>query len=214
LLELIEYHYKRNYPNEEEMKKRLVSVFYLKALAFTECGETNAATESLRQINTMKVLAKRWNIYSKLMDLTEIIQGKVLRTYAQYKEAMNSRSPIPSTSPKTQNSLVNVQHPPAQYPARQHEKEKNGILATIAHGVSSLLGGGDSNGNNGSNTLAVPLDYDSVSRDTDAATSSDGYTLKNEKPNSLERVPYGSAASQAPRPLEEYIKSNFYYYYL
>jgi len=55
---------------------RLVSLYYGKALAFTELGYCDYALEALKQINQLKILESNWGIYPKLLNLTEMLQRR------------------------------------------------------------------------------------------------------------------------------------------
>jgi len=70
----------------EEHKKRLVSVYYGKALSFTELGYCKQALEVLKQVNQLKVLEEGWAIYPKLLEVTEMLQNKEV-TRHKFKES-------------------------------------------------------------------------------------------------------------------------------
>jgi len=97
--------------NSDQVKAQLVSIYYGKALNFTELGYTVSALESLKQINALKILGKSWIIYSKLLDLTELLQNKII------KHDLNTR--VQNISPTL--------------------KKQGGIISTIASGITGLL---------------------------------------------------------------------------
>ncbi len=112
LLELIHLVWNKTFASGETFRVRLVSIFYGKALAFTELGLVVQALETLKQINSLKALGKGWAIYTKLLDLTEMLQNKVLRQGQPGK-------------------------PEAQ--THQQQQKRGGLISSIASGISGLF---------------------------------------------------------------------------